>query len=216
MRVTSEQYIPKFYDAVQPGDSCIYIDQNQNDKAVLTTPVSAEGDTAEILTDGANRERAAPAVLRKTSESDASFWVLYGSHTGNCERLAHVTGQRLSRLGMAVVIQDMGSFEVNEFGQISHLLLIVSTHGVGEPPAQAAEFYDFLHSHLAPKLPQLHYSVLALGDTGYVAFCQTGIDMDMALEKLGAKRMLPRVDCDVDFEDDYNQWFDAVIAYLRR
>src|SRR5699024_12756052 len=90
------------------------------------------------------------------------------------------------------------------------LLVIVSTHGEGDPPDNALRFYEYLHRPKAPSLVHLEFSVLALGDSSYEHFCQTGKDIDKRLEELGGKRMDPRVDCDVDFEDKAETWFASV------
>ena len=66
----------------------------------------------------------------------------------------------------------------------------------------------------APLLNGLNYSVLALGDTSYELFCQAGKDIDARLEKLGANRIYERVDCDIDFEDNYEDWAQGVLEVL--
>ena len=58
----------------------------------------------------------------------------------------------------------------------------------------------------APRLEGLQFAVLALGDTGYDDFCQAGKLIDTRLEQLGARRLIDRVDCDVDYEDPAAEW----------
>ena len=58
------------------------------------------------------------------------------------------------------------------------------------------------------------YSVLSLGDTSYEFFCQTGKDFDKRLEELGGKRLAPRVDCDVDFDEPAAEWMNSVLGSL--
>ncbi|HVY12803.1 MAG TPA: sulfite reductase subunit alpha [Alphaproteobacteria bacterium] len=60
----------------------------------------------------------------------------------------------------------------------------------------------------------MRYSVCALGDRNYTQFCQSGKDFDGFLEKRGATRALPRVDCDVDYEEVFAKWLDAVLGAL--
>jgi len=98
--------------------------------------------------------------------------------------------------------------------KIERLLLLVSTHGEGEPPDAAISFYEFLHSKRAPKLEGLEFSVLGLGDTSYEFFCQTGKDFDQRLEELGGKRIVDRADCDVDFDEAAAEWMNQVLAAL--
>src|SRR5690606_12113435 len=107
-------------------------------------------------------------------------------------------------------------FKTNQLKKVQTLLVIVSTHGEGEPPDGALLFYEFLHSKKAPKLDGLQYSVLALGDSSYEFFCQTGKEMDLRLEELGGKRLHPRVDCDVDYDDAAAAWLDGVIGALKQ
>ena len=85
---------------------------------------------------------------------------------------------------------------------------------VKDPPDNAISFYDFLYGRKAPNLEGARFSVLALGDQSYEFFCQTGKDFDARLEELGADRILPRVDCDIDFEELANEWIDNIINEL--
>ncbi|MGH8047644.1 MAG: diflavin oxidoreductase, partial [Chthoniobacterales bacterium] len=81
-------------------------------------------------------------------------------------------------------------------------------------PDNAQPFWDFIKNGTAPKLEHLEFSVLALGDTNYVQFCEAGKLLDQRLEQLGAKRMQPRVDCDVDYETSAATWFDSLLKGL--
>ncbi len=139
------------------------------------------------------------------------IWILYGTHTGNCERLAQVTRKRLDQLGVETRLYGMQNCPVHSLPGIRRLLVIVSTHGAGEPPSQASGFYDFLFGDDAPRLDKTKFAVLALGDTGYVRFCQTGKDFDRRLEQLGARRMIDRMDCDIDYAEDYQRWWESVV-----
>lgn len=140
--------------------------------------------------------------------------ILYGSQTGNSQRLASKFTKRLEEKGYHVTLSSMSDFKPNTLKKVSTLLVIVSTHGEGDPPDNALPFYEFLYSKRAPKLEDLRYSVLALGDRSYEYFCQTGKDFDGRLEELGGQRLSPRVDCDVDFEESGDEWYEGVIRAL--
>src|SRR5690606_32822181 len=137
--------------------------------------------------------------------------VLYGSHTGNCEALANSLASLAKAQNFEVELADMASFKPRNLKQVNKLAILVSTHGIGEPPVQAEDLYQFLHGKKAPDLSHVDYAVLALGDSSYVDFCQTGKDFDAVLEKLGAKRVLDRVDCDVDYEEAAEAWQQALL-----
>lgn len=140
--------------------------------------------------------------------------VLFGSQTGNCQRLAGSLSSKLKEQGYEVTLASMNSFKPNGLKKIDNLLLLVSTHGEGEPPDNARSFHEFLYSKRAPQLENLQFSVLALGDTSYEFFCQTGKDFDKRLEELGAKRLSPRVDCDLDYDEQVAEWFENVLISL--
>lgn len=140
--------------------------------------------------------------------------VLFGSQTGNSSGLAKKLGKRLEEQGFQVTLSSMGDFKPNTLKKIENLLVLVSTHGEGEPPDSAIAFYEFLHSKRAPQLENLRYSVLALGDTSYEFFCQTGKDFDKRLAELGGKELVPRVDCDVDFAEPASEWMNLVLGAL--
>ncbi|TDF95096.1 assimilatory sulfite reductase (NADPH) flavoprotein subunit [Paenibacillus piri] len=140
--------------------------------------------------------------------------VLVGSQTGNCNGLAKKLSKKLEEQGFQVTLSAMSAFKTNNLKTIQHLLVLVSTHGEGEPPDNAISFHEYLHSKRAPRLEGLRFSVLALGDTSYEFFCQTGKDFDKRLEELGAKRIAPRVDCDVDFDESAAEWMKQVLGAL--
>jgi sulfite reductase (NADPH) flavoprotein alpha-component len=152
---------------------------------------------------------SAPAVSKEVT-------ILVGSQTGNSNGLAKKMSKKLQDQGFQVTQSSMAEFKPNGLKKIQNLLIVVSTHGEGDPPDNALSFYEFLHSKRAPQLDGLSFSVLALGDTSYEFFCQTGKDFDKRLEELGGKRIAPRVDCDVDFAEAAADWMNQVEAALNQ
>jgi len=141
--------------------------------------------------------------------------ILYGSQTGNSLGLAKRTGKLLEENGFQTVLSSMSDFKPASLKKVQNLLVIVSTHGEGDPPDNAISFHEFLHSKRAPKLNGLQFSVLALGDSSYEFFCQTGKDFDARLEELGGTRIYPRFDCDVDYDEPATEWLEGVLSSLR-
>ncbi|AIQ48044.1 sulfite reductase [NADPH] flavoprotein alpha-component [Paenibacillus sp. FSL R7-0273] len=150
---------------------------------------------------------AAPPVSREVT-------VLFGSQTGNCQRLATSLSRKLEEQGFQVSVSAMNAFKPNTLKKVENLLILVSTHGEGEPPDNARAFHEFLYSKRAPQLEALRYSVLGLGDTSYEFFCQTGKDFDQRLEELGGTRLSPRIDCDLDYDEPVADWFAKVLEAL--
>ncbi|PIC76413.1 sulfite reductase [NADPH] flavoprotein alpha-component [Sporosarcina sp. P19] len=153
-----------------------------------------------------------PAIEVPTAVKEIT--VLYGSQTGNGQGIAEQAAAKLKEQSFDVTIQSMNDFKPNNLKKIENLLLVVSTHGEGDPPDTALPFFEFLHGKRAPKLDHLHYSVLALGDSSYEFFCKTGADFDQKLSDLGAVQLAPRVDCDLDYDEPAAQWLAAVEVSL--
>jgi sulfite reductase (NADPH) flavoprotein alpha-component len=153
---------------------------------------------------------AAPEVARP------AVTVLFGSQTGNSERLAKQIADRLTERGVRFNLLDMLQCNKAQLQEAQTLLVIVSTHGDGDPPERAVPLAELLGSRKAPRLDHIRYSVLALGDSSYEKFCEAGRQFDAKLEALGAQRLHPRQECDVDFEGPAAQWIDAVVGTLER
>lgn len=155
----------------------------------------------------------APAATAQ-AEAKIPLTILYGSETGNTESLAKKTAKAAENKGFEVKLESLASYNKESITEESDLLLLTSTYGDGEPPDTAADFYEFIHSDSAPRLENLRYSVLALGDTSYAEFCKCGKDFDKRFEELGGQRVFDRVDCDVDFDEPFENWQSGVFEKL--
>ncbi|MFP3845225.1 assimilatory sulfite reductase (NADPH) flavoprotein subunit [Priestia filamentosa] len=155
---------------------------------------------------------ATPAAPAPTISKEVT--VLYGSQTGNAQGLADQAGKTLEGKGFKVTVSSMSDFKPNSLKKLKNLLVVASTHGEGDPPDNALSFHEFLHGRRAPKLEDLRFSVLSLGDSSYEQFCQTGKEFDARLEELGGTRLHPRVDCDLDYDEPAEEWLNGVIEGL--
>ncbi len=151
---------------------------------------------------------------QKPSEQ-TKLTILYGSQTGNGESIAQQLQQQAQSEGITTEIFSLADFTVKQLSKKTIVTLVVSTHGEGEAPDDAELFYEQLFSKKAPDLSQLKYSVLALGDTSYELFCQTGQEIDQRLKALGAEQIHQRVDCDVDFESTASNWINDVLPEVK-
>jgi sulfite reductase (NADPH) flavoprotein alpha-component len=155
-----------------------------------------------------------PAPAPRT-ESAARLAVVYGSQTGNGRRIAERLGQAAEAAGLAVRVYAARDYPLKDLAKERLLTVVVSTHGDGDPPDDARGFIEYLAGKRAPQLPQLRYSVLALGDSSYPKFCETGRQVDERLAALGAHRLFDRVDCDVDYERRVAPWLEQVVGSAR-
>ena len=150
-----------------------------------------------------------------TQSAGQTLTILYASQTGNAKGVASKLAESAKAAGLSVVLKNTADYKAKALKNETHLLMVASTNGEGEAPDDAIEFHEFLLGKKAPKLPELKYSVLALGDSSYEFFCQTGKDFDERLKALGANQLAPRVDCDVDYETDSEAWIASVVATLK-
>ncbi|BDS05043.1 sulfite reductase [NADPH] flavoprotein alpha-component [Oceaniferula spumae] len=141
--------------------------------------------------------------------SERKLTVLFGTESGNSEGLADQVYKTAKKKGFKAKIVNMSETTPAELADAGTLLVVVSTWGDGDPPEAAEDFYkDLMEKEVS--LAGVDFSVCALGDTSYDQFCKTGQDVDARLEKLGATRIADRVDCDVDFDESFEQWSKSV------
>ncbi|EJL91449.1 sulfite reductase subunit alpha [Pantoea sp. BIGb0393] len=151
-------------------------------------------------------KQSAPAAGANTQ-----LHILFGSQTGNAEALSQTAAKAARAKGLVPVVQALGEVDLDVFATMRHVLIVTSTYGEGEMPDNAQLFWQAISASTAPRLEQMHFAVLAIGDTGYDGFCQAGKFIDMRLEQLGAKRVADRIDCDIDFEEPSSEWIGTAM-----
>jgi sulfite reductase (NADPH) flavoprotein alpha-component len=141
--------------------------------------------------------------------------VLYASQTGNGEAVAEALAEQARQADLAVELQSLGTLRPAALKKIRHAAFVISTHGEGDPPDDAQEWFDYLSSPRAPSLEELSFTVLALGDRSYSQFCAAGRNFEALLAARGAKTFSPRIDCDLDYQAAASDWSGTVLAYGR-
>jgi sulfite reductase (NADPH) flavoprotein alpha-component len=154
---------------------------------------------------------ALPATAPQKAEP---LTILYATESGNSEKLAGDVAKSARKLGFKPSLVDMADLEVASLSGVKKLIVIAATWGEGDPPARAIRAYKELMSDAAPRLEGTEFGVLALGDTAYVEFCAIGKALDERLAALGAKRIVDRVDCDLDFAEGAATWIGATLKVL--
>ena len=145
--------------------------------------------------------RAAASVLN----------ILFGTQTGNAEALAMDIAAAARAQGMQPVVTALDDVSMDSLGAMKRVIVVTSTYGEGEMPDNAQLFWEALAADSAPRVDEMNFAVLALGDTGYDGFCQAGKLIDTRFEQLGGKRMKTRIDCDIDFEDAAAAWIGETL-----
>ncbi|WP_310618895.1 diflavin oxidoreductase [Flexibacterium corallicola] len=157
------------------------------------------------------RTQIAQSANATEGEALMPVHVFYGTQTGNSEAVAEDLCASLSEIGVSPQLGSLDDIELEDFAKLEQVLIVISTYGEGEMPDNAQIFWEALASSSTPRMEQMRFAVLALGDTGYDGFCEAGKQLDLRLEQLGAKRLHSRKDCDVDYEDAAEEWTSGVL-----
>lgn len=176
---------------------------------------SARTGTEVALLD-APAASAPPADAAPATARTRTLTILYGTETGNSAGLARAAAEQARTLGLDATVADMGEYKARSLKEEQDVLIIASTYGEGDPPQPAKAFFEFVEGRKAPSLAGVRFGVLALGDSTYEKFCEAGKRLDRRFEELGAARLLPRVDCDVDYDDPAGAWIAAALALLAK
>ena len=140
-----------------------------------------------------------------------SLTILYGSQTGNAKGVASAIQAQAKAHGLPVTLTSMADYKPKQLKKESHLLVVVSTYGEGEPPESAVDLFEQLKKGKIGKLEGLKFAVLGLGDSSYEFFCQTGKDFDDFLSKAGAERIHELASLDVDYQEAASAWGEQAV-----
>ena len=154
-------------------------------------------------------------ALAPRSDAAAAATVLFGSQTGNGRRLAERLGRSLEAAGLRATVVNAADYAPKQLAREQFVYFVASTHGDGDPPDDIRSLFELLNGRRAPKLDSLAFAVLALGDSSYPKFCETGRVLDERLAELGARRLFARVDCDVDLEKSAAGFIELGVATAR-
>lgn len=169
-------------------------------KAGQSNPISVQETVANALLVPSNHAR--------------SILILSASQTGNAKRVAEQLHQQLQGLSASVQWQHVGDYKAKNLVQEDIVILVSSTQGEGEFPEEAISFAKFLFGKKAPNLNQLTFAVLGLGDSSYPLFCEASKQFDERFAALGAQRLLPRFDGDVDYENQVATWLNKLNTHI--
>ena len=146
------------------------------------------------------------------AQASQRLTVLYGSQTGNARREAEKIVEAAKAAGLNVRLLRADAYATRELASERLLYMVISTQGEGDPPDDAIGFVEFLGGKRAPKLPELKFAVLGLGDTSYAEFCGIARKIDARLAELGAQRVSDLGQADLDIDTVAAPWRDAALA----
>ena len=140
--------------------------------------------------------------------------VFYGTETGNSQDLAEKSIEFLESDGIKARIDNLELVKPDDLTKIERAIFIVSTWGEGDPPLDAEDFYNDL-KEFDQNLYNLRYGIMGLGDRSYSIFNGFARDLDNTLTELGAKRIGERIEADLDYDDDFDNWISDMKKLIR-
>jgi sulfite reductase (NADPH) flavoprotein alpha-component len=149
-----------------------------------------------------------------SDQAGLSLIVGYASDMGTAEYVAFQLAEQLKSAGIDATEIELNDVDFPALQAATHLVVVASTFGDGEMPDNGALFWEMLSSDAVETLPNLNFTVLALGDSSYDLFCNAGVLVDDRLAELGATRLQPRLDLDCYREGDAKPWLGDVVKLL--
>jgi len=148
--------------------------------------------------------------------SDRNLLLIFGTETGNAEELAEDAGHLAGSYDLIPTVMDMEDTPLATISTASRLIVICSTWGEGEQPVNAQDLYDSVQESEDGCMDGVNYAVLALGDTAFEFFCESGKEWDVILEEKGGTRVNDRIDCDLDYDDYAEEWIRTTLEIMKR
>ena len=172
------------------------------------------GFLAGLFAHAPNGQSPGPQLNGAPVKTGEPLLILFGSQTGTAEGLAKRVAKQSEQRGFASRVLALNDYEQANLAQGGKVIIISSTWGDGDPPDNAVNFWNWLKADGAPRLDNLHFAVLGLGDRNYSDFCGASKKFDSRLETLGAHRLAPRCECDVDYEAVAKCWIEGLWGSL--
>ena len=163
---------------------------------------------------GIARVGGGAASVAAPSSSSRTLTVLFGGETGNSAAIARAFAASAEERGLNATVADLAHYKPRQLKAEQDVVIVVATHGEGDPPQPAMDFFEFVEGPKAAKLPGVRFAVLALGDSSYEQYCEAGRRLDRRFEELGATRIAERVDCDVDYDESAAAWSALLLDRL--
>jgi len=140
--------------------------------------------------------------------------LIFGTETGNAEELAEDAGIISEKFDLNPSVRDMEDVSLVRLSSAKRLIVICSTWGEGEQPVNAQDLYDSVQESEEGSMDGVSYAVLALGDTAFELFCESGKEWDAILEEKGGSRVNARIDCDLDYDDYAEDWIRTTLRIM--
>jgi len=122
-------------------------------------------------------KRMVNRIANKNKSEDCQFIILVGSENGSTFSFAKSIHQQLLKQGKKSFITDLNNYSIYPLAE--HIIVMTSTYGIGDPPANGFKFASLVHQY--PQIQLIHYSVLGFGSHLYPDFCKFAFETNQLL-----------------------------------
>ncbi len=204
-------------DIVEAADACpvdvILFEVAGGDEAPAEESPAEVAEVAPAVESVSATESVGDGALDAIMTGDRDLHIFFGSQSGNAEGLCALIAKKAADYGLVGHVHDMDGFDLASMAGMKRVLIACSTWGEGEQPDNAEVLFNTAKD-TGKILSNTHFSVCALGDTSYEFYCQSGIEWDQILEKMGGIRIHDRVDCDVDYDAPAAIWMAGALSRI--
>ncbi|KAJ1616254.1 protein MTRR-1, isoform b, partial [Pavlovales sp. CCMP2436] len=123
---------------------------------------------------------------------------MYGTQTGNSRGIANQLSDELKKASFDAPVAGLDQFKKLSLHEEDYVVIVCSTTGNGDAPENAEAFVRFVkNKKTAPGyFSKMSYSILGIGDTNYDQYQAIPRVIDLNLARLGAQRIIPKVETD--------------------
>ena len=139
--------------------------------------------------------------------------ILWASMSGNAEEVANVLNDKAQKMGLSTNKVELNDVSMTDFSKMKIVAIVTSTTGEGDLPTNGEYFWEDLNAS-STELPNLNYSVCALGDRSHDIFCGAGKKVDEKLIQLKANKVLDRQECDGD-DTGSDEWGNSFLEKIK-
>ncbi|MCG8015544.1 MAG: flavodoxin domain-containing protein [Candidatus Thiodiazotropha sp. 'RUGA'] len=154
--------------------------------------------------------------LKQAANESPALTLLYATQSGNARSVAEQLADRLQASGYAPRLVSAENYRPRDLSKEKLLIAVISTQGEGEPPESAYGLFSYLQGKKTSSLSDLRYAIFGLGDSSYDQYCQAGKTLEQLLDAQGAKRLLDRVDADVDYQSVAENWQQQIHSAVKQ
>ncbi|MGF1722829.1 FMN-binding protein MioC [Vibrio kyushuensis] len=142
--------------------------------------------------------------------------IITGSTLGGTEYVGDHIFDHLAAAGVEATVHNHPS--IDTIPASGTWVIVTSTHGAGDYPDNIQPFIQALQS-TPPKMSDVSFAVIGIGDSSYDTFCCAGKHADHLLADIGANRLCDSLLIDVLNtpvpEDDVDIWLEKHQDQLR-